>query len=93
MLIKQNKLNTNNEKVTIDDYYYYYLLQCEKQLEEVRGNLISSIESINNKLSDKGVRIKDGIIINPPNEYRIVRLKATRTKCKELLNILDKEVK
>ena len=37
---EEDKLKTNNEKVTIDDYYYYYLLKCEdivKELEKYKA--------------------------------------------------------
>lgn len=32
---EEDKLKTNNEKVTINDYYYYYLLKCEDTLNEL----------------------------------------------------------
>ena len=32
---EEDKLKTNNEKVTINDYYYYYLLKCENALNEL----------------------------------------------------------
>lgn len=32
---EEDKLKTNNEKVTIDDYYYYYLLKCEDIVKEL----------------------------------------------------------
>lgn len=32
---EEDKLKTNNEKVTINDYYYYYLLKCENTLNEL----------------------------------------------------------
>jgi hypothetical protein len=32
---EEDKLKTNNEKVTINDYYYYYLLKCEDALNEL----------------------------------------------------------
>lgn len=68
--------------------------KCQ-MLEQVFGklnnNLINSIKSITNKLLNKEVRVENGRVINPINDYRIVRLKGIRTKCKELLDIL-KEV-
>ena len=84
-----------------DEYYsnilieYIEQLQQENQklkrvLDEIRDNLQKSIDSINDKLSDKEIRVENGIIVNPINDYRVVRLKAIRMKCKELLKILDK---
>ena len=32
---EEDRLKTNNEKVTINDYYYYYLLKCENALNEL----------------------------------------------------------
>lgn len=32
---EKDRLKTNNEKVTINDYYYYYLLKCEDALNEL----------------------------------------------------------
>ena len=32
---EEDRLKTNNEKVTINDYYYYYLLKCENILNEL----------------------------------------------------------
>lgn len=36
---EEDKLKTNNEKVTINDYYYYYLLKCEDALNELEKDL------------------------------------------------------
>ena len=36
---EEDKLKTNNEKVTINDYYYYYLLKCENALNELESYL------------------------------------------------------
>ena len=36
---EEDKLKTNNEKVTIDDYYYYYLLKCENIINELEKDL------------------------------------------------------
>ena len=38
---EKDRLNTNNEKITIDDFYYYYLLKCE-------NNINKAIEYIEN---------------------------------------------
>ncbi len=61
-------------------------------IKEVRDNLENSIKSINEKLKNnkEPFEIIDGRI-QYINDYRVVRLKAFRTKCKELLEILDKE--
>ncbi len=34
-MTEEDKLKTNNEKVTINDYYYYYLLKCEDALDKL----------------------------------------------------------
>ena len=61
-------------------------------IKEVRDNLENSIKSINEKLKNnkEPFEVIDGKI-QYINDYRVVRLKAFRTKCKELLEILDKE--
>ena len=60
--------------------------------DKATDNCKKSIESINQKLQDdKTIKVIDGEVVNM-NEYQIVRLKAIRMKCKELLEILrDKE--
>ena len=55
-----------------------------KAIENIEG----SIKSINDKLGDKEIRVENGRIVNPINDYRVVRLKGIRTKCKEILKIL-----
>ena len=41
---EEDKLKTNNEKVTINDYYYYYLLKCENALNELEKWLEENIK-------------------------------------------------
>ena len=41
---EEDKLKTNNEKVTINDYYYYYLLKCEDALNELEKYIEESYE-------------------------------------------------
>ena len=41
---EEDRLKTNNEKVTINDYYYYYLLKCEDALNELEKWLIEHID-------------------------------------------------
>lgn len=67
------------------------LQQKENIIKEVRDNLENSIKSINEKLKNnkEPFEVIDGRI-QYINDYRVVRLKAFRTKCKELLEILDK---
>lgn len=62
-------------------------------IKEVRNNLENSIKSVNEKLKSnkEPFEVIDGRI-QYINDYRVVRLKAFRTKCKELLEILDKDV-
>lgn len=61
-------------------------------IDKAIENCKKSIESINQKLQDdKTIKVVDGKVANM-NEYQIIRLKAIRMKCKELLAILgDKE--
>lgn len=65
--------------------------QLKDRINKATNNLECSIKSINDKLSDKEIRVVDGKVINPINDYRIVRLKGIRTKCKEILRILKGE--
>ena len=72
---------------------YDELLKENKKQKEVidkmRRNLENSVESINQKiLDDKQIKVKDGRVLNM-NDYQLVRLKAFKTKCSELLNILN----
>lgn len=66
----------------------YDLIKTKAKIDKVVINLKKSIKSIDNKLNDKEIRVENGRVINPPNDYRIVRLKAIRTKCKEILDLL-----
>lgn len=66
-------------------------IELEERNSKAIDNLEKSIESINNKLSDKEIRCENGRIVNPPNDYIITRLKAFRTKSKEILKILKGE--
>ena len=61
-----------------------YILRINK----AKNNLEKSIESINNKLADKELRVVNDRIEYLTNECRIARLKAIRMKCKEILDIL-----
>lgn len=79
---------TSSDKKFID--LWNYTIDLKTTLDEIRDNIQNSIDSINDRLSDKEIRVENGIIVNPINDYRIVRLKAIRMKCKELLQILDK---
>lgn len=67
-------------------------LELRDRIDKAIDNCKKSIESINQKLQDdKTIKVVDGKVINM-NDYQIVRLKAIRMKCKELLEILgDKE--
>ena len=67
------------------------LYEITKQNNKAIDNLENSIKAINKKLeNDKELKVENGIIINM-NVYQKVRLKAFKTKCKELLNILKGE--
>lgn len=65
-----------------------YELEKSKNIQVV-NNCEKSIESINKKLENnkEPYEVIDGKLIYL-NEYQVVRLKAIRMKCKELLNIL-----
>ena len=74
---------------------YSVIENQEKIIRDVQGrnakaieNIEGSIKSINDKLGDKEIRVENGRIVNPINDYRVVRLKGIRTKCKEILKIL-----
>lgn len=43
---EEDKLKTNNEKVTINDYYYYYLLKCEDVLNELEKWLEEDLKQV-----------------------------------------------
>ena len=43
---EEDKLKTNNEKVTINDYYYYYLLKCEDALNELEKWLEEDLKQV-----------------------------------------------
>lgn len=62
--------------------------ELHNKIDKLTNNLENSIESINAKLGDKEIRVKDGRIVNLMSEFRSVRLKAIRMKCKELLEII-----
>lgn len=82
-LQQENKhLNLQLDQALKD--YEDLLIKIDKAIE----NCKKSIESINQKLQDdKTIKVVDGKVVNM-NDYQIVRLKAFRTKCKELLEIL-----
>lgn len=88
---KNQHLKENNKSIMEELLRVVGLYNQQKSvLDEIRDNLQNSIDSINDKLSDKEIRVENGIIVNPINDYRIVRLKAIRMKCKELLQISNK---
>lgn len=76
-------VDKGEEYIRFKDY-----LELSNRIDKAINNLENSIKSINNKLSDKEIRVENGRIVNPINDYRIVRLKGIRTKCKEILKIL-----
>ena len=60
---EEDKLKTNNEKVTIDDYYYYYLLKCEdivKELEKYKARCEKAREYIQSTyVTDNPIKFKN----------------------------------
>lgn len=65
-------------------------IKLRELLNDIINNLTISINSINKKLiEDKKIKVKEGRLLNM-NGYQKVRLKAIRTKCKELLNFIER---
>ena len=67
------------------EYMYGANINLLTKIEKIEKHLEKSIESINQKLL-----VENGRIINM-NDYQIVRLKAIRMKCKEILKMLKEE--
>lgn len=64
-------------------------IKLRELLNDIINNLTISINAINKKLiEDKEIKMKKGRILNM-NGFQKVRLKAIRTKCKELLNFIE----
>ena len=75
----------------LDKYMYEANIELLTKIDNVVRKLENSIESIDKKLlDDKRIKVKDGIVVNM-NDYQIVRLKAIRMKCKEILDMLKEE--
>lgn len=75
----------------LDKYMYESNIELLTKIDNVVRKLENSIESIDKKLlDDKKIKVKDGIVVNM-NDYQIVRLKAIRMKCKEILDMLKEE--
>ena len=69
----------------LDKYMYESNIELLTKIDNVVRKLENSIDSI-----DKKIKVKDGIVVNM-NDYQIVRLKAIRMKCKEILDMLKEE--
>ena len=65
-----------------DKYMYEANIELLTKIDSVVRKLENSIESI-----DKKIKVKDDMVVNM-NDYQIVRLKAIRMKCKEILKML-----
>lgn len=75
----------------LDKYMYEANIELLTKIDNVIRKLENSIESINKKLlDDKKIKIENGKVVNM-NDYQIVRLKAIRMKCKEILKMLKEE--
>ena len=75
----------------LDKYMYESNIELLTKIDNVVRKLENSIESIDKKLlDDKKIKVKDGMVVNM-NDYQIVRLKAIRMKCKEILDMLKEE--
>ena len=68
-----------------DKYMYESNIELLTKIDNVVSKLENSIESI-----DKKIKVEDGMVVNM-NDYQIVRLKAIRMKCKEILDMLKEE--
>lgn len=72
----------------LDKYMYEANIELLTKIDKVVRKLENSIESIDKKLlGDKKIKVKDNMVVNM-NDYQIVRLKAIRMKCKEILKML-----
>lgn len=69
----------------LDKYMYEANIELLTKIDNVVRKLENSIESI-----DKKIKVEDGMVVNM-NDYQIVRLKAIRMKCKEILDMLKEE--
>ena len=69
----------------LDKYMYESNIELLTKIDNVVRKLENSIESI-----DKKIKVEDGMVVNM-NDYQIVRLKAIRMKCKEILDMLKEE--
>lgn len=75
----------------LDKYMYDANIELLTKIDSVVRKLENSIESIDKKLlDDKKIKIENGRVVNM-NDYQIVRLKAIRMKCKEILKMLKEE--
>lgn len=75
----------------LDKYMYEANIELLTKIDNVVRKLENSIESIDKKLlDDKKIKVEDGRVVNM-NDYQIVRLKAIRMKCKEILKMLKEE--
>ena len=66
----------------LDKYMYEANIELLTKIDSMVRKLENSIESI-----DKKIKVKDDMVVNM-NDYQIVRLKAIRMKCKEILKML-----
>lgn len=76
----------------LDKYMYEANIELLIKIDKVVRKLENSIESINKKLlDDKKIKVEDGRVVNM-NDYQIVRLKAIRMKCKEILEMIERRI-
>ena len=90
--IKTSHAIKDEKKEQLTDYFCQMQQENKKYKEvinKMKTNLDSSINAINKKLSNNKFRIENGKAIYPINDYCVIRLKGIRTKCKELLKILN----
>ena len=82
------------DNILIDEDYYYKLLHKENTLSKIELNLKCAIYSIDRKIEeDKIFKYNiNGTEIICRNKFQQIRLKGIRSKCKELLKIIEKEV-
>lgn len=90
-LKKQLKIKHDGFMASVDESCEYAEenQKYKEVINKMKTNLDSSINAINKKLSNNKFRIENGKAIYPINDYCVIRLKGIRTKCKELLKILN----
>jgi predicted transcriptional regulator len=85
----EDYINNLQKKAELGEHYKHLYSEVKKQKDDVVECCKNSIKSINEKLENNKelFEVVDGKIIYL-NDYQVVRLKAIRMKCKEILRML-----